>query len=542
MKKSVLFLVSLILATGLLFAGGQQDEEDGETREQELEAMGFSATGYPVVTDSPTFRVMARRRRGVTGSYEESPKLLYLEEQTGVKVDWETIQSANAEEQINVVMASGDLPDAFYYVWQTQEEPRRYGADNQIIPLNDLIDQYAPNLSELFSEKTFLRALNSDVNGNIYSTPSGINRGYTVTGQPFINTTWLERVGMDMPQTTDELTQILRAFQEQDANGNGDPDDEIPLSFNQSSWEPEDISRYFPWFGVPDNDEHMFFQDGEAVFTADKPEYRAAIEYLHMLASERLLDWEGYTYDQQVFRSKINNDLIGVMPGWRIVNIGIPEAEGHFEPIPYLEAPNDAEPMWPRYFQGGNISGVSISPTAEYPEVLMRWADFGYAPENSIIMREAWGSLQFTDDGSLQLTSEGLIDYRERGDMTDEEWAPAPGPGVAAFVSAETFDEYYPPRAVDREKNSFAEILEPYLTETPVNIPLPFSPDEIDRIALLGADVRSYVDETQARWIIDGGIEDEWDDYLDQLDRIGLEEYVDIFQAAFDRYQSFQDN
>lgn len=536
----VIVLIAMV-STGSIWAGGQTEEvAGGEDRAAQLEAIGFNPTGYPVVTDSPEFEVLARRRRGVTGSYEESPKLLWLEDQTGVRVEWDTIQSANAEEQINVVMASGDLPDAFYYVWEQQEQPRTYGLDGQIMALNGLISEYAPTLQELFTEKPFLRALNSDLDGNIYSTPSGINRGYSVTGQPLINTVWLDRLGLDMPQSTDELLAVLRAFQTEDANGNGDPNDEIPLSFNQSSWEPADISRYFPWFGMPDNDEHIFFDGDQAVFSADTDEYRNAVEFLHTLARERLLDWEGYTYDQAVFRSKVNNDLVGVYPGWRTVNMGVNNVFDQFEPLPMLEAPGVDDPVWPRFFQGGSVSGVSIASDAEFPEVLIRWADFSYTPINSIIMRERWGSLPFVDDTTLDLTDEGKVAFLDRPEgMTDEEWTPAPGVGVAAFVSAETFNRYYPPRSVDEQKNRFAEVLEPYLSEIPQNIPLPFSADEVDRLALLGADVRAYVDETQARWIIDGGIEDDWDDYIAQLERIGLEEYVEIYQNALDRYLGF---
>lgn len=47
---------------------------------------------------------------------------------------------------------------------------------------------------------------------------------------PFINKAWLDRLGMEMPTTVDEWYEVLKAFKEQGANGNGDPNDEIPLT------------------------------------------------------------------------------------------------------------------------------------------------------------------------------------------------------------------------------------------------------------------------------------------------------------------------
>ena len=58
----------------------------------------------------------------------------------------------------------------------------------------------------------------------------------TASNKMWINKAWLDRVGMEVPQTTEEFKEVLRAFKEQDANGNGDPNDEIPLSGSLKGW------------------------------------------------------------------------------------------------------------------------------------------------------------------------------------------------------------------------------------------------------------------------------------------------------------------
>ncbi len=45
-----------------------------------------------------------------------------------------------------------------------------------------------------------------------------------------------------------------------------------------------------------------------------------------------------------------------------------------------------------------------------------------------------------------------------------------------------------------------------------------------------------YVKNTIAGWIVDGDADAEWDDYLKQLDRLGLSQAMEIYQAAYDRF------
>lgn len=51
----------------------------------------------------------------------------------------------------------------------------------------------------------------------------------------YLNKTWLDNLGLTYPETVEELYTVLKAFKEQDANGNGDPNDEIPISFDTSA-------------------------------------------------------------------------------------------------------------------------------------------------------------------------------------------------------------------------------------------------------------------------------------------------------------------
>ncbi|MFS6554331.1 hypothetical protein VPJ68_02290, partial [Parabacteroides distasonis] len=100
-----------------------------------------------------------------------------------------------------------------------------------LIPLNDLIAEHAPNIQALFKKYPALEAMCTSSDGNIYALAGwwGDINDY-VPDYLYIRQDWLDNLGLEMPHTIDELYDVLTAFKEQDANGNGDPSDEIPLA------------------------------------------------------------------------------------------------------------------------------------------------------------------------------------------------------------------------------------------------------------------------------------------------------------------------
>ena len=142
--------------------------------------------------------------------------------------DWECVTQDGCAEKRALRLAQGDLPDIFFRAALTNEEVASLASAGQLVDLAPMLEQYAPNFSALMEQDPTIRLSIEDADGAIYSLPQVTT--YVLTTHPIINTTWLENVGLEMPTTIDEYYNALVAFKEQDANGNGDPDDEIPLS------------------------------------------------------------------------------------------------------------------------------------------------------------------------------------------------------------------------------------------------------------------------------------------------------------------------
>ena len=66
---------------------------------------------------------------------------------------------------------------------------------------------------------------------------------------------------------------------------------------------------------------------------------------------------------------------------------------------------------------------------------------------------------------------------------------------------------------------------------------LHYTDEEEARLTTLGTDIYTYVESMYAHWVTEGGIEEEWDDYLAQLDQMGLQELLEIQRTAYAAYQ-----
>src|SRR5699024_10973892 len=137
---------------------------------------------------------------------------------------------------LNLDFASGDLDDIIFAAGNsnfTADMEVKYGEQGLIIPLEDLIEEYAPNIQKMFEERPDVKKSITTLDGHIYALPRVVKEGGTSSWymSPFwYNGRWLDELGVDeLPETTEELYDLLVRFRDEDPNGNGEAD-EIPLS------------------------------------------------------------------------------------------------------------------------------------------------------------------------------------------------------------------------------------------------------------------------------------------------------------------------
>lgn len=132
--------------------------------------------------------------------------------EAGIEISWDTLVASDWTDKKSVLVASGDLPDAFLGSNAFNDAEI---AQNQslFIPLEDLIKENMPNLTKAMEQEPKLKAMITSPDGHIYSLPKKLPMRPTVGNQLFINKKWLDNLGLKVPQTYEELVKVLQELQ-----------------------------------------------------------------------------------------------------------------------------------------------------------------------------------------------------------------------------------------------------------------------------------------------------------------------------------------
>jgi putative aldouronate transport system substrate-binding protein len=554
MKTIILY----ILIFFLIFTGcnGSASHFNGTVQEGH-KTKDENAETLPISKRRITFYFMGIDMNPNITEKDETDFMKKLEEETGIHIEWKLIPESSWTEEKNIAIMSGNLPDAFYGIGcLTSEEIEKYAADGTIIKLDDLISKYAPNIQKILETNKLYNEITRNLDGHIYALAQYEDLGFDSHSVAIIKKKWLDELGLSMPRTTEDFYNVLKAFKERDPNRNGIKD-EIPFSFLYMDGPMNrEVKREHFWifgaFGINDNPIHIHVKDnGEVIFTADKERWKEAVKYLHSLYADGLIDHEVFTQDRKLLTHKVRyNKNIGVYTDYRKKWSFIPPEEwDDYEVLPPLIGPY-GDQSWDRALVGINVGSFAITKKCENPEILMKWINYTLKPENAIQMNYG----MFQTDKSKFSEKRYLIPSTEiEGKWTaNDDYKPAhidandwlfSSPIATAFtiITRDTYNEYIhnKPSVVAKEED--CSVYRPYLTKYPYNIPYKFTLQEIEELNKIQPKLLDYINKTQAKWIVYGNIDQEWDEYIAQLQKLDVDKYTAIHKNAFNRIKHLFD-
>jgi putative aldouronate transport system substrate-binding protein len=526
MKKHILTILTII--TILLSSLPVVAEQDPN----------FNKEGYPIVNETVTLTALVGTGPDSPSDLNTITIIKEAEEETNVHIDWIGVSAGTAlNERKSLMLATDDLPDIFYSR-VTDTELAKYGAEGSFIPMEDLIAQYAPNLSAILEARPDLRAYATAPDGHIYGVPkvsegpwSAVNRIYG------INTKWLNDLNLEMPTNLAEFEAVLIAFRDKDPNGNGIAD-EVPLSFSAGDNFSIAVFEYvFSALGLPINSSLFDIKDEKVYCVATDPAFRQGVEILAKWYAEGLIDPESFIMNHGQWTAKLNLEpsIMGVAPCWDIADyIATPELLADYDYMPALKNNDGSDPIMVcpptyGYFRG---SGV-ITKACEHPEVAMRYIDYWFTPLNSYQSMEGKiGERLFRqEDGSLQLSSG---DTTQVGAM---EWARQASclafDGIW-YVDAQQYATELRLPSTDKKVAHITANILPYADPDPWIAPF-YTPEESEAIAIKLTDIRNLINREAGNWIINGVDDAKWDSLQSELAKIGLDDVLSIVQVAYDR-------
>ncbi len=531
------------------------DGQDGDTVLQTPDYMN-EADVFPICKETTTYRIAVVENTNIE-DYETNYETQWLKEKGNMEFEFEIFPSADLASKVQLQLASYELPDAYFGLARggcqtfTTSNALKYSEDSgdgQIIALNDYIDAWGTNTKALFEKYASdgLEAMMTSADGNIYYMPgygpSYINRHANVF---WINTGWLENLGLDMPTTTDELEQVLLAFKNDDPNGNGKAD-EIPLSGTTASDGYSMIHYLMSAFTVDNTQNYQLYYDESNTvhFAAAEDGWREGLKYINRLYSQGLIDPAMFTQDLAGLK-QVATDAGDICGGFSSLGLGLVTAGAgkevdnrynHCEPLTGPDGTRYSVVAIPVPASNGTITSA-----CEKPEALFRLMDYMLSEECSTLSRYGieGENYEIAPEGSLSL-------YGEQATIIVTN-------GVFAIPQNTMWQNYLPfvndihnngagyPEGADiasEEKN--AKAVPSYMETEPDNI-IPMSNYTVEEAEIVNecsAYIKDMINEGIAKFTVgEWDINDDaaWQTYLNELENAGLSDFLACAQAAYDR-------
>ncbi len=252
---------------------------------------------------------------------------------TGIEVQFQHPASGQAKEQFSFIVADGDMPDIMEYNWVTSYPggPEKAIKDGVIIALNDVIDQYCPNLKAYFeANPEVAKACRTD-EGHYYCFPfiRG-DEGLLNTIGLMIRKDWLDELNLEIPTTIDEWHTVLTAFKEQKGVA-------APFTFEYTNAQYLGANPFVAAF----NTNYSFYigSDGTVHFGAAEEGYRQYLQTMHDWYAEGLIDPDIATMKNDQVAAKMTNGGAGASMGQSGSRLGTWTAAARKTNESYLLAP-----------------------------------------------------------------------------------------------------------------------------------------------------------------------------------------------------------
>lgn len=527
------YLLFVLLSFILVVAGCNDSDGASGTTDNEKD-VNLNETGFPIVDEEITLTFLAGAFPSSNPDWNDVLIFNEYETMTNMDIEWEMVPTTGLEERRNLALGSADLPDAFHTAGVPKGDLLRYGEQGVFISLNDLIEEYAPNLVALLEEYPEVRAALTFPDGNIYSFPTIFSPDFLsvlLGPRPWISQEILSELDMNMPKTTEDYYQFLTAVKEHYPDG-----EIIPVG----SYNIDFILRWITGsFGINNKGlSHIVDIDPETEdlrFVPTSEGYKEMLAYMHKLYSEGLIEQNIFSMETDQYLANATSGLYASTVSQSPIGLFGESVGENYNPAPALQGPNGDQLYVGLSSVVNNTGGFVITSENEHPEATVRWLDYFYSDEGTRmfflgIEGETYeidenGEYQYIDE--IVNSPEGLTFEQELGKYLT--WL---GGGYPGIVTQEYFHGLEnSPQALDA-----TEKLEPHIIDE-VWPQFNHTKEENDYLLSQGADIRSFVTESRDLFISGKRPLSEWDDYVKTLENMGLEEYMKVMEATVKRYE-----
>lgn len=552
MKKLLAMLLCLVMAFSLLAACGGNGDEAGKKDDGKVTL----TIGLP--------------KSALVQDYEENYYTKWLEEKTGYNLEFQYFAASGneAKAQLSTLVSDNlELPDILWSFDLGADLYERYGRDGVFIDLAPYFNDKEKSalwwerfglLSEESQKNNWQRMQSGDGEGHIYAFPEFQESMIDIMDyQVWINQEWLDRLSLEMPTDPESLYNVLKAFKEQDANGNGDPNDEVPMVGTANSLSGETLHWLINMF-VYEDDSTWFNVDESgklySPYTTDK--YREALKYIRKLMQEGLLS-------PLVLTTKHNDMNQLVCPGEgqaQTAGVVCVHLNGGFTEEHEGILNYEAMPLWGNavFRENMNFYSTFITKGCENVDAAWNLLMCMTSEESSIIQRygkegESW---DWAPEGTTSVmgTPAKIRLYRDTwNDIGNDNWRNvdatillnSEGEGNQAVPEEETEVRQHKYNLFNKALKNYYNQIENYNPPKEQVCPLLIWPDEYkEEVPYARGDCQNYIVQERTAFITgtkDIDSDEDWQKYLDKLNSLGLDKWLYYSQLVYDETVKAED-
>lgn len=464
------------------------------------------------------------------GTYDYDTMNVFQEafKYTNVKPKAYIASTADPSQHLDLMLADGeDMADIVASKIVKINDAALEGA---FVPLDTLIDRFAPNIKEYFEQFPSHKAQSLAGDGNLYVIPSTYD---TIASEGFfIRTDWLDKLGLDVPKTVEDYHKVLLAFKNQDPNGNGKAD-EVPFFSRHKKY--ESLAQLFGAYHREYIDENGKVHIGQ-------------VEDAWKVAMDNIIQWknEGLIDPEILTRSNAREDLLGNNLGgsthdWfsstgsftktvRSSHAGEAWAEDfEFAPIaPPADLNGEVKEIYSRPLLRG--TGWGITSTNQNIVETIKYMDWWYTEQGKLTYWYGMEGVDYTKDENGKVTFTDLVMNNTNG--------------VPIYMGQIGQLQFGAPMSMEAEMAGMTEGAKEGFTmyESEVKIipqfpTLSYTPDERAEIDKVTVELNTYIDETNAKWYAGSETltDASWDAYIAKCKELGSDKLIEIYQQAYDR-------
>ena len=541
MKRWIALLLSFVMMTGLLSACGGDGggAAVGGDLGEAVDPNNFVNTDrYPLEGEHKLTMGVA------LNNADEAYLMQMMEDAVGVDLHYQMVTDEQAP---LLFLNSADLPDMLFDAASkfglSMTQINEYGHAGLLIDYMEYLD-YMPNLAKAYQEHPDLFDGVMTLDGEVYTLPYYVFTLKGVNNLIYFREDHMKEVGWDAPPTTvDEFTQYLRDLEAH--FGATDPEyipfsvySAVDIGYNSQ------LSRFlFPSFGELMEAGIHVDASGEKIAVGFATEqYMHYLAYLRSLMQEGLLDPDVYDAKDSQMRAFLNeghtsvNTLMVYMPASAFPS-------GNLDiiiPSPFKSVYN-SDPKWAMPTVARSWGGMINANTEDLAACLAYMDAFFATEENPLDENGEVFNLSFMlgkkgVDWDWKEKGESYEVYDHEGYSTNAAWGVANGySGTPYSGILHVLD--YEKGIVGFKATNVKENLVPYAVPVLRPESLPLTDDEHDIYTDAWTDINKYVMEFQGAVLTgEKDVEAEWDTFLQNLNDMGLQDVIEVYQAALDRY------